>query len=267
MPRMRNSIILIFAVGSGFAAFLISMSLINPQKPVTSAGHLVVGAVRDIDLGSMIKKEDVDLLPPPDNINPKILFSEFTPVVGKVSRRNILKGEVIKSVDLLEEGENLASLVPRGYRAMTIPITLPSSLTNMLHIGNRIDVLLTFERSRGEVESVTLVKNAKVIGLSEPPGKNASMGQDRSMYITLAVTPDGAETLAYSMKKGTLNISIHSLSDADEESEKFFTLKELFFSSAATGSALHPKTTDKIEIIRGLHKEDYRPSEAQDQAE
>lgn len=254
---MHNSFILVLALGSGLIAFLMSLQIANSKKQVAME-LMVVGAVRDIEIGSSIKKEDLDLVPAPQNVNPKMLFTDFDPVLSKVNRRNILKGEAIKSIDLLAEGENPASLIPAGYRAMTVPVTLPANLTKLIQVGNRVDVLLTYEKVHGEFESVTLIKNAKVIGLSEP-GKNAGMGGTAQVYITMAVTPDGAETLAYAMKKGTLNVAVYSLSESNNSEEKFFTLKELFFKEepvAAQAVAAAP-VSDGIEVIRGLRKEKY----------
>jgi Flp pilus assembly protein CpaB len=256
---MHNSFILVLALGSGMIAFLMSFQIVNSKKQASTA-IMVVGPMHDIEIGTMIKKEDLDLVPAPENINTKLLFTDFGPVENKVARRNLLKGEAIKSIDLLAEGENPASLIPAGYRAMTIPVILPSNLTKLIQVGNRLDVLLTFETERGEFESVTLVKNAKVIGLSDPvkaTGPGASQGGSQ-VFITLAVTPQGAETLAYSMKKGTLNVSVYSLSESGKSEEKFFTLKELFSKEdkAAEGLEARP-AIEGVEIIRGLRKEKF----------
>ena len=76
--------------------------------------------------------------------------------------------------------------------------------------------------------------------------------------MTLAVTPEGAETLAYSMKKGTLNVVVRPLSEEAIGEEKFFTLKELFFSGDETaGPEIEPEQRG-VEIIRGLRREKYQ---------
>ena len=106
MPRTRNSLLYVLAAISGFMAMILIMHLMKPRN-TPGAGTMVIGAVRDIEIGSTLKKEDVDLLLSPNNINPKLLFTDIQPVIGKVSRKNILKGEVIRSVDLLAEGESL----------------------------------------------------------------------------------------------------------------------------------------------------------------
>ena len=264
MPKMKHSMVLFFAMATFFVAFLLSLRLINKTEP--GPALQVVGAVRDIKVGSTLRKEDLDLLPAPQDINPKVFFTDFAPVIGKVSRRSIAKGEAIKNVDLLAEGDNMASLIPEGYRAMTIPVTLPVEMSSLLQVGNRIDVLLTHERTKGAgLESLTLIENAKVIGVSEPPGKGGGLGGGikKDLYITLAVTPTGAETLAYAMKKGTLTVTVRSLQEAEHEEEKFYSLKELFFNEQ---SPERPKSVpvEDIEVIRGTRKETYNAAKGDD---
>lgn len=260
MPRMHNSIILVIALGSGLMAFLISLQFASPKK-VQHNVPLVVTAIRDIPMGTSIKREYLDLLPAPAGASPQVLYPDFTSVLKKVSRKNIAKGDPIKSIDLLGEGENLASLIPNGYRAMTIPVSLATDLKKMLDVGNRVDVLLTYEKERGEFASLTLVTKARVIGITDPSKDGRS---DASIFLTLAVTPEGAETLAYAIKKGTLSVSIYPALDNSEQAEKFFTLKELFFKEAPS-IAEGPVVTSQIQLIRGLRKETYKFGESDEE--
>jgi len=263
MPRTRSPLILILALVSGGIAFLMSLQLTRAPgtKPVVEENAVVVvHVVNDIAIGSIIKKSDVDLLSPTGSYNSKMIYVSTADVIGKVVRRNVLKGEILKKLDILAEGDNLAALIPRGYRAMTIPVTLSTSITELLQIGNRVDVILTYEASRDDLRSITLVENARVIGVSKPMDGGMGGGV-KKMDITLAVTPAGAETLAFSMKRGTLNLSIRSLDE--EEDEKFFTLKELFFPESKPDpnkllDVNAPKVPkDLVEIIRGVRKEQY----------
>lgn len=267
MARGKNPFILILALGSGVLAFMLSLQVMKPKASAPAApkaSYTVVVAVRDINIGAIIKKDDVDLLPPSGDVNSKQIFEHTGDVIGKVVRRNVPKGDVVKKVDILSEGDNLASLIPKGYRAVTIPVTLPGSITALLQIGNRVDVLLTYEVSRGEINSVTLIENARVIGVSNPQAASGGGDGNKRMDITLSVTPEGAQTLAYAMKRGTLNVSIRSLDEGDDE--KFFTLKDLFFPKEDTVSEVIKPMNDVekpkvprnvVEIIRGVNKEQY----------
>jgi pilus assembly protein CpaB len=254
MTRMHHSVILVLAIVTGLVAFILTMSVVKPPKIVSmgSMPSLVVTATSDIQVGSVIRNSDVDLLSAPGNVNPKVLFTDFESVTGKLSRRMIRKGEAIRTVDLYEEGESLSSLIPPGYRAMSIPVTTSSTMAKLVNPGNRVDVLLTYKAGMDDYTTITLVKNAKVIDVAKP----SETGSDVRLSITLAVTPEGAKTLAYAMEKGDLKISVYSLEDSEkDQEEKFFTLKELFFREGETGYQQIIPTSEGVETIRGLRKE------------
>lgn len=257
MPRVPNSLILIIAIVSGLAAFIISLSVVQtPRQAPDMEGLLVVTAIKDIPIGTMIGKGDVDLLAAPKDVNPKALFTEFNPVVSRLSRKFIRKGWAIRSVDLYNKGENLASLIPPGYRAMSIPVTMSSNLAKLVFPGNRVDVILTYRSELQQYETVILVKNARVIDVTTP--KNTGESEVR-LSVTLAVTSEGARTLAFAMEKGTLKVSVRPLDDIEKnEQERFFTLKELFYKEGEVPYKELVPQRDGVEVIRGLRKEKRR---------
>lgn len=262
MPRLGNSAILVVSGVSFLFAFMMAIRVMHKPAPAAdlpkNTALQVVTAVKDIQGGSPIQKEDVALSDAPSDVNPKVLFTDFEKVVGKISRRSILKGEPVKNIDLFEAGDNLASLIPQGYRAMTVPVTIPPELLSLVRIGNRVDILLTYEVSRGIIQSATLMENVKVIGVSDK-----ASGYQGQFFVTLALTPTGVETLAYAQRKGVLNLSVRSLYQADESEEKFYSLKQLFFKDNPIPQA--PVATKTIEIIRGVKTEKYKIAQLQDE--
>ncbi|MDP3920271.1 MAG: Flp pilus assembly protein CpaB [Candidatus Omnitrophota bacterium] len=257
---MNRSLVLVIAGVSGLLAFVISLRLVNTPKYTVQDDVVVVSAIRDIDVGAIIKSSDIDLLPAKGALNLKVHYRNAQDVVGKLTRRHILKGEYVKSTDILADGDNLAALIPSGYRALTIPVNLPANLVDMLRIGNRVDVLLTYELRPGEINSITLVENVRVISVSKPSDRDAAGGM-RQMHITVAVVPAGVETLTYAMKKGSLNVAVRPLTD--DEQERFFTLKELFSKDVKVEDLLDqgPRfPMNEIEIIKGVRKEKFQYS-------
>lgn len=247
MAYGRNPVILIVAISSGLIAFFMSLRMMSTPAPAKAeSAYVVAVAIKDIPIGAIIRNSDVDMLPPQSKVNGKLVFEDLGAVVGRVVRRNVPKGEPIKKTDLLEQGDNLASLIPKGYRAMTIPATLPASLTELLQIGNRVDVILTYATGQSDYKSVTLVENTRVIGVSKPDKPGG--GGTQSVDVTLAVTPEGAETLAFASKRGTLNVSIRSLDD--EGQEKFFYAVRTVF-PGEKGSRRHARGSGDAE---GRHR-------------
>lgn len=262
MPRLGNSAILVVSGVSFLFAFMMAIRVMHKPAPTSNlpknTALQVVTAIKDIQGGSPIQKEDVALSDAPADVNPKVLFTDFEKVVNKISRRSILKGEAVKTIDLFEAGDNLASLIPQGYRAMTVPVTIPPELLSLVRIGNRVDILLTYEMTKGIIQSATLMENVKVIGVSDK-----ASGYQGQFYVTLALTPIGVETLAYAQRKGVLNLSVRSLYQSEEAEEKFYSLKQLFFKD----TAIQPVAvaTRTIEIIKGVKTEKYKIARSQDE--
>ncbi len=259
MPRGRNSPIMLVAFLIAGVVFMFTMKM---NKPKEQGGVVVrpnvVGLAKDVELGTTIKKDDLDLVPASGDVDPSLLIKDPLEAIGKIANRFLAKGTVLRSIDLLSTTDSLASLIPEGYQAMTVPVTLPASLTNLIQVGNRVDVILTYSTGTGtQFKSLTLMKNVKVLGVG------AGSGGGDQVQITLAVTPEGTKTLAYSLKRGTLNVAVRSLSETDKEQpEHFFTMAELFKDQEVESGNLKkehkPPLTEEIEIIRGLNKEIYK---------
>ncbi len=251
---------LIAAIVVGAVAFMMTMKLTKPQdEGGVVIRQNVVGVIKDIEIGTTVRREDLDLIPAPDNVDPSVLIKDPVEVVGKIANRFIAQGSVLRTLDLMSAQDSLASLIPQGYQAMTVPVTMPGNLTNLIQVGNRVDVLLTYTTAgQGtQFKSLTLMKNVKVIGVGSGTGNN------EGMQITLAVTPEGAKTLAYSLKRGTLNLAVRSLSETDQDQpENFYTLAELFKDQELDTGTVNKEgkvpLTEEIEIVRGLSKEVYK---------
>lgn len=249
---------LVAAVAVGAVAFTMTMKLTKPQdEGGVVVRQNVVGVIKDIEIGTTVRREDLDLIPAPDNVDPSVLIKDPIEVVGKIANRFISQGSILRTLDLMSAQDSLASLIPQGYQAMTVPVMMPANLTNLIQVGNRVDVLLTYTTAQAgtQFKSLTLMKNVKVIGVGA--------GSGGTMQITLAVTPEGAKTLAYSLKRGTLNLAVRSLSETDQEQpENFYTLAELFkdqeLDSGKVNKEGKPPLTEEIEIVRGLTKEVYK---------
>ncbi|MSR78453.1 MAG: Flp pilus assembly protein CpaB, partial [Candidatus Omnitrophica bacterium] len=249
------------ALLTGGIAFFLTMKAMKPKESAPLLNPMVVGLEHDLEIGSTLRKEDLDLISPPANMDSTYLIRDPLLVVGKINNRFLAKGTAVRTIDLLSPEDNLASLIPEGYQAMTVPVTLPSNLVNLIQVGNRTDVILTYSTGAGtQFKSITLMKNVKVIGVSN----DKTGGSGGQLQITLAVTPEGSKVLAYSLKRGTLNVAVRSLSESDKEQpEHFFTLPELFKDQELDAGQITKEKgkaplTEEIEIIRGLTKETYR---------
>lgn len=217
---------------------------------------LVATAVRDLDVGDTIGKTDVSLLLMPKGTELSTAFTELAPVVGQNLRNAVRRGNVIRSFDLADETDNIANMIPEGYRATTVSLPISEDALRLLKFGRRVDVVFT-DTSAKEFETKTIMKNILVMKAAPMKQAGTQVGGmsagGSTVTVTLAVTPEGAEIMAYAMKKGKLDISIRPFSERDLK-DTYMRLDEIVGTKQASIIPMLPEQTE-IELYRGVKKE------------
>ncbi len=126
----------------------------------------------------------------------------------------------------------LAFVVPDGMRAVTVAVDNISGVSDFLKLGDRVDVLATFEAQQQAITR-TILQDIEVLGLGaesvRPQAPSAegeapaeTEGQSRSDQppaagvrpsATLAVTPQQAQVLVLAANKGKLHLALRPKSD------------------------------------------------------
>jgi len=137
-------------------------------------------------------------------------LNDMSQAVNAVSKDVIAPGEVVRRSHLLGALRDIGvtALVPPGRRAMMIVLTHKPQVANLLHPGDRIDVIATFDNefSRMLVEDVEVVSvNAASSSESSNSGQPAP---PVSPHIIVSVTPKEAEMLALA-SDATLDVLLH----------------------------------------------------------
>jgi len=114
------------------------------------------------------------------------------------------------------EQNNIADLLESGQRAMTIPVDGSLSLGGLLRPGHRVDIIGTFSRGsqRSDKVTVTLLQNVSVLACGN---KLITQGDEESKTrfsnVTLSVTVEEGELLAFSSSQGSLSIVLRGRQD------------------------------------------------------
>ncbi len=123
-------------------------------------------------------------------------------LAGRALKENIASGVVLTDSMLTPPGGGAApGGIPEGMRAVTVHISDSTSVVQMLHPGDRVDIQVLIPRVRNgepDVESRTLLQNATVYQIPTPAqGATPQNGpmQGRNV-ITLLSTPQDAERLS-----------------------------------------------------------------------
>lgn len=197
----------------------IAQETIAPQSQVVVAYHTIPAYVKIT--GDMVQLKSVSA----DSIHPEAVTS-LDEVVGSVSKTEIIKEEQILSSRVVRDGagEDLSYRIPENMRAITIPDSEISGVAGNIIVGDKIDILVTYEdpKINPDPTTYTQFQNIEVLGLgianlSEEESKAALPSS-----ITLLVNPAQAEVLAYATLKGSFHFTLRNPSDTAKKSLTYF---------------------------------------------
>lgn len=217
---MRNRIFAVLAVailaGGGLAYATYNFVNNNQQvKTVSTPTQPVVVASADLQIGSEIKADDVQVLNFPAGQAPQGAFSNTSEVVGRGLIVPIVKSEPILVAKLAskEAGVGLPPVIPAGMRAVSVRVNEVIGVAGYVLPGTRVDVVATASPTQQFADTVSKVVLANVQVLTA----GTRMEQDQEdgkpvqvTVVTLLVTPEQAETLALASTEGKIQLALRN---------------------------------------------------------
>lgn len=151
---------------------------------------------------------------------------EEAQLAGKVLLHRLERGQPVLWSDVEVErsaaARRLAAAVPKGQRAITLPVELSGSLAGLLRPGDHIDLLGTFARSQGsDFATVTLLQNIPVLatgdlrGSGELDGGGGHGGPRSFSSITVQVDLEAAELLVFAQHRGPISVALRAAEDIE----------------------------------------------------
>jgi pilus assembly protein CpaB len=181
---LRNVLLAVGAVfliaGVGLMIVWFSSARNNPPGVVATPVEIhqaVLAAARAIPTGTLLRKEDVtwkDISPgeihPGNLLHGQVAETEF---LGAISRRDFAEGEPLIASDFVKPGDRqfLAAVLKPGYRAVSISVDAPQSVSGLAFPGDYVDVLLT----QAFDEKVTKTQTTTYQGVSQTTSEERPM--------------------------------------------------------------------------------------------
>ena len=227
MRNKRLIIALLAAITFGLiAAVSVQQYLSNAQTFTRSLNNVVVAKV-DIPVGSRVIPEQIEIAQFPANVTPEGAFSKIDEnLVGRVVQTSISPREPITESRLAPVGAagGLSSVIPEGYRAMTVAVNDVVGVSGFIMPGTLVDVVVVITPPKGsgneEMISKIVLQNIKVLasGQNIDKPKNDREVERSIKAVTLQVTPEQAEKLALASSEGKLQLVMRNSVDmADEQ--------------------------------------------------
>jgi pilus assembly protein CpaB len=158
-------------------------------------------------------------------------------LAGSVARQVLPAGVPIARSAIVQPGDRgfLAAVLPKGMRAITIPVTETAGLNGLALPGDRVDLILTYfvtakdddgdddAEARDVHASETVARNVRLLALDNRVGPK-TLDEDGEpttppppKSATLQVTPRQAEEITLATTLGSLSLALNSVRDGGDE--------------------------------------------------
>ena len=234
--------VLIAAVAAALIAAFLVRSMVAPDEaslpPSASAQMLTVDvlvAAESIEIGDILDEETLEWQTWPENsVSSSFItrsdrpdaISQFS---GSVSRAALVDGEPVIEEKLHRSPAAgfLASLLPSGMRAMSIPVTPETAVSGFVLPGDRVDIVLSRAVPTTGADTYyaeTILTNVGVLAIDDNVSENNEERTILGQVATLGVSAQQAELLAVAVRLGTLTLVLRSASEQSSNDPEFSCL-------------------------------------------
>lgn len=246
--RRTSRLLVIFGIGLAVLTFVLIIALlpgnggsvISPQATPTAPANLtVVTAIQDIPLGTVVTGDMLGSATLPSNAVSADTFRDKSQVIGQVARQNILTGAQVRAAQFALDQSIQQVQVPPGKRAMSVYVSDLTGVGRLIHIGDTVDVVLTFNSNLLKVltlpqgattpthddgfapltvKAPLLLQDLQVIGTLDqaPATSGSSSGASNNQAANASAAPSGPTADANAQK-----LIILAVTDAQAEALLF----------------------------------------------
>ncbi|MFO1143324.1 MAG: Flp pilus assembly protein CpaB [Amaricoccus sp.] len=200
-------------------------------------------------------------------------------LTGSVARQVLPQGVPIARSAIVQPGDRgfLAAVLPKGKRAITIPVNQTAGLSGLALPGDHVDLVLTYTvvpatETAPEVRGAeTVISDIRVLAFDQRLGPaGPAEGEDKpeptpvAQTATLEVTSQQAEMVTLAQTLGTLSLILNSVRDGnDDEAEDGRLAKGEGGPLEPLANTMAPRprrltlesdvtSTHKVQVVRGV---------------
>ena len=190
----------------------------NAVAPKQEKTLRMVVALRDMPVGTLLRKGDLRLIDYPEKNVPKGSLFQIANAENRVlmmpvyTNQPVLQGMISDPTTM----EGVSSTIERGYRAVSVQITDVSGVAGLIQPGSHVDVIFTRPGTMAEATTSTILQNVKVIST----GRTVAIGQTvdprapKSPTVTLVLLPEDAQKLELAKSQGKVSLSLRNPLDS-----------------------------------------------------
>jgi pilus assembly protein CpaB len=211
-----------FVVALGASVMLYRLTSKNQQttKAAPAAVKLVLAA-HDLELGTLLRAEDISLTDWPGVVPPGSQL-KVDDVVGRGVISKIFAKEPILDSRLAPKGAGggFAATIPKGMRAVAVPVNEVVGVAGFVVPGMHVDVLISGAPPNSSASNAgtltrTLLQNIEVLSAGQDFKKDAEGKPVAVQVVNLLVTPEQAEQLSLASHQTTIQLVLRNPLDRD----------------------------------------------------
>jgi pilus assembly protein CpaB len=219
---------LVKLLGIAFVVAIISTGVfyglfVNKLSSNTGSGKMLVVAARDLKPGTLLKNDDVKLVPWLGPELPKGVFGGTDQVLGSTVVDTVGGDEPLLASQLATS-HNGGGGVPAGMRAVSVHVTDSTGVLSLLRSGQKVDVQVV--TGRGSASDATTVRTAledlRVLSVT-PQAEQSSQGATLPV-VTLLADPHQADVLAAADSGARVRLTLRNPLDDEKNAGNALTL-------------------------------------------
>ncbi|MDI7258523.1 MAG: Flp pilus assembly protein CpaB, partial [Thermodesulfobacteriota bacterium] len=252
MGRYRPFIILGIAIIIAFVTSVLIYNYLQRKakvKDVTLETQSIAVAKVDMNWGTVLTKEVIEMKPFLKNSLPTGHFSDPASLVGRVLVSPVKTTEPIfesKLAPTTIKTGGVAAVVSPKKRAVAVKVDKVIGVAGFIYPGNHVDVLVTTtpRTGAGQADPITkiVLQNILVLAIGQEIERKGKEEKATPVdVITLEVTPEEAEKLALAATEGKLQLALRNFSDTEDVLTKGMTVPQLLMSYVGSGTVTPAK--------------------------
>ncbi|MCG6956904.1 MAG: Flp pilus assembly protein CpaB [Gemmatimonadetes bacterium] len=264
MKNKRVWITLAGALGSGLLAGYLALAYVSVDPPTLIAaepkGTQVVVASRDLPIGHIVSREDVEVVDWPSKNVPNGFYMQPGEVLGRGVMTTVHRNEPLLAAKLADKnaGGGMPLTIPDGKRAVSVEVDQVIGVAGFVLPGTRVDVLATVmpNANRSETTTRIILQNVPVLTADQSYQKDPNEDPKIVTVVTLLVSPEEAEALTLAATEGKIQLALRNMLDVDSVPTNGMRIEGLVRAAprpkaTATSSPVTPPQPKIVETYKG----------------
>ena len=214
MKNRRALMMMALAVLLGLGAVLLASRWLLRQTP--GAGHKIVVAATDVNLGQRLAPEMLKLIDWPSDSLPRGALRDPLKLGGRVLKTSVTRDEPLTEAKLAPLGTlgGLSALIAEGKRAITVRVNDVVGVAGFALPGNFVDIIVYTQTEGGAGQGISKIVLERILVLAVAQEVARDETKPRVVNaVTLEVTPQQAEKLDLARSVGTLSLALRNQVD------------------------------------------------------